>query len=51
MIQGKDRTNLQRDRMLELSLSRLIEIVGEAAARVTPEGQKKYPSIPWSQAV
>jgi len=51
MIESKDRTNLQRDRMLELSLIRLIEVVGEAAARVTPEGQEKYPSIPWSQVV
>ena len=49
MIQSKDRANLQRDRMLELSLIRLIEVVGEAAARVTPEGQEKYPSIPWPQ--
>jgi uncharacterized protein with HEPN domain len=51
MIESKDRTNLQRDRMLELSLIRLIEVVGEAATRVTPEGQEKYPSIPWSQVV
>jgi len=51
MIESKDRTNLQRERMLELSLIRLIEVVGEAAARVTPEGQEKYPSIPWSQVV
>ena len=51
MIESKDRTNLQRERMLELSLIRLIEVVGEASARVTPEGQEKYPSIPWSQVV
>jgi uncharacterized protein with HEPN domain len=51
MIENKDRTNLQRDRMLELSLIRLIEVVGEAAARVTPEGHEEYPSIPWSQVV
>jgi len=51
MIESKDRTNLQRERMLELSLIRLIEVVGEAATRVTPEGQEKYPSIPWSQVV
>jgi uncharacterized protein with HEPN domain len=51
MIESKDRTNLQRDRMLELSLIRLIEVVGEAATRVTPEVQEKYPSIPWSQVV
>jgi len=51
MIESKDRTNLQHERMLELSLIRLIEVVGEAAARVTPECQEKYPSIPWPQVV
>ena len=51
MTEGKERADLRRERMLELSLIRLIEVVGEAAARVTPEGQAKYPSIPWSQVV
>jgi len=51
MIEGKDRADLQRQRMLELSLIRLIEVIGEAAARVSPEGQVKYPSVPWPQVV
>ncbi len=51
MIEGKERADLQRERMLELSLIRLIEVIGEAAARVTPEGQEKYPAIPWPQVV
>ena len=28
--------------------TRLVEIVGEAAAKISPENQAKYPSIPWS---
>ena len=51
MIEGKERADLQRERMLELSLIRLMEVIGEAAARVTPEGQEKYPAIPWPQVV
>jgi len=51
MIKGKERTDLLHNRMLELSLIRLIEVIGEAAARVSPDGQAKYPSIPWPQAV
>lgn len=51
MIEGKARDDLRRERMLELSLIRLIEVVGEAAARVSPEGQATYPSIPWPQVV
>jgi uncharacterized protein with HEPN domain len=51
MIEGKERADLRRERMLELSRIRLIEVVGEAAARVKPQGQAKYPSIPWPQVV
>jgi uncharacterized protein with HEPN domain len=51
MIEGKDRKDLRFERMLELSLIRLIEVVGEAAARVSPGGQKTYSSIPWPQVI
>jgi|APSaa5957512622_1039677.scaffolds.fasta_scaffold78082_3 uncharacterized protein with HEPN domain len=51
MIEGKERLDLPRERMLELSLIRLIEVAGEAAARVTHGGQAEYRSIPWQQVV
>ena len=51
MVQGKRRSDLDNDRMLELSLVRLVEIIGEAAARVRTESSEKYPSIPWLQIV
>jgi uncharacterized protein with HEPN domain len=51
MLAGKERADLQSERMLELALVRLIEIVGEAAARVSPESQTRYPLIPWRQVV
>ena len=51
MIEGKEKMDLKRERMLELSLVRLVEIVGEAAARVSDEGRGKYSTIPWAQVV
>ncbi len=51
MVQGKNRSDLDNDRMLELSLVRLVEIIGEAAARVETESREKYPSVPWLQIV
>ncbi len=33
--------------MLQLALTRLVEIVGEAAARVSSERQARHPDIPW----
>lgn len=49
MIQGRQRSDLDRDRMLELSLVRLVEIVGEAGSRIPRAEQARYPSIPWPQ--
>lgn len=51
MIQGKQRADLDRERMLELALTRLVEIVGEAASRITRQTCQHYPSIPWPQVV
>jgi uncharacterized protein with HEPN domain len=40
MAEGKERTALRNDRILELALIRLIEIVGEAAVKVSPMGRQ-----------
>lgn len=41
------REKLVSDRKLELALTRLVEIIGEAAARVSPQIREQYPDIPW----
>ena len=48
LITGKQKTELQRNRVLELALVRLVEIVGEASAKVSSEAQMKYPMMPES---
>lgn len=47
-----DRTleQLRGDRMLQLALVQLIEIVGEAAGRVPSEVRESYPPVPWQLA-
>ncbi len=49
LTQGKARVDLERERLLNLALVRLIEIVGEAAYRVSPETRAGHPEIPWPQ--
>jgi uncharacterized protein with HEPN domain len=51
MAQGKTRADLDADRPLNLSLVRLLEIVGEAANRAPARERAKFPSIPWAQIV
>jgi uncharacterized protein with HEPN domain len=48
---GKTRAGLDGDRKLQLALTRLLEIIGEAASRISPESRDRYPAIPWSAAV
>jgi len=47
MVKGRTRADLDEDRQLNLSLVRLLEIVGEAANRVPREVQARYGDIPW----
>ena len=49
--QNKTRIDLETNRMLVLSIIKSIEIIGEAAAKVTKESREKYPEIPWSTIV
>ncbi len=51
MVEGRQRGDLDTDRMLELALTRLIEIIGEAASRVSDQTRRKYPEIPWAEIV
>ena len=46
-LKGRSRSELDNDRMLVLSLVKLIEIIGEAASRVTDKTREQYSEIPW----
>lgn len=48
---GKSREDLDYDRRLNLALARLIEIIGEAAGRVSESFQDNHPDLPWMQKV
>lgn len=50
-VQGRQRADLDQDRMLCLALTRAVEIVGEAAAQVSPTGRAEMPGVPWQQVV
>lgn len=46
----RDRASLDEDEIFRLALTKLIEIVGEAAKQVTVETRRAYPEVPWSAA-
>jgi uncharacterized protein with HEPN domain len=45
------RDDLGSNRVVQLALTRLVEIVGEAANRVSPETQQENPGIPWAKII
>ena len=51
MCESKCRSDLNSDRMLNLALVRLIEIIGEAASRVSLQRQANHPDIPWREII
>ncbi len=48
-IAGRARSDLDTDQMLLFALVRAIEIVGEAASKVSQETRDAAPSVPWAQ--
>jgi uncharacterized protein with HEPN domain len=48
---GKTREDLEPDRMLTLSIIKAIEMIGEAASKVSTEARQSHPEIPWADIV
>jgi uncharacterized protein with HEPN domain len=46
ITRSKSRQNLDRERLLNLALTRLLEMLGEAANRVPEDVRTQYPALP-----
>ena len=51
LVAGASRQVLDEDRVLQLALVRLVEVVGEAASRVSGPAREQHPSVPWQVIV
>ena len=51
MVGGKDRKDFDGDEKLRLALAHLLQIVGEAARRVSQESREAHPQIPWAAII
>src|SRR5215467_11845935 len=51
LVQNTTRDDLHTNRVLSLALVRLLEIVGEAATRVSEELRARHPQIAWRQII
>ena len=50
-LDGRQRRELDSDRMLLFAVVRAIEIIGEAAGRVSIETRETMPEIPWGAII
>ena len=48
---GQTRATFGQDRQLQLSIDKPIQNIGEAANHVTPDVQREYSGIPWSDII
>jgi len=51
LTKGYDRLRYLGDRAMQLAVERLVEIIGEAARRVSTEFQHAHPEIPWRSII
>jgi uncharacterized protein with HEPN domain len=49
--QNKTRSFLDTDRKLVLALVKCIEIIGEAATKISKQSREELPQIPWSNII
>lgn len=51
LVKGKDRKDYDSETSLRYALAHLLQIIGEAARRISPEFCKAHPEIPWKAIV
>lgn len=51
LAQGRIRSDLDQDEALRLALTRAIEVIGEAAYRVSSSIKEHHTGIPWTQII
>ncbi len=50
-VRSRTRKDLDNNRMLTLSIVKSVELIGEAASRISKESRELYPEIPWNDIV
>ena len=50
-IKDKSRDNYDEDDILRMGLTHLVQVIGEAARKVSPTFQGEHPEIPWRRII
>ena len=50
-VRGRQQSDLAGDRQFSLAVIKEIEIIGEAASKISIETREQYPNVPWAAIV
>jgi uncharacterized protein with HEPN domain len=50
-VAGRTRADIDADEQLRFALVQAVQIIGEAASRVSPETRSAIPSVPWADVM
>ena len=50
-LAGKSRDSLESDKVLAGALERFVEVIGEAASRLSDETRDANPGVPWHEII
>jgi len=50
-VEGKGRTDLDQNPMLMFALVRAVEVIGEAASKVSRNFQERFSEVPWPRII
>jgi uncharacterized protein with HEPN domain len=51
LSRGRTRADLDNDRLFNLAMTRLLEVIGESAVQLSESTRQKSTTIPWSQII
>lgn len=51
LVKNKNRADYDNDPALRFALAHLVQVIGEAARRVSPDFQSEHPEVPWNEII
>ena len=51
LSRGRTRSDFDTDRLFNLAMTRLVEVIGESAAQLSEATRQNNPQIPWRQII
>lgn len=51
LVRGMSREDFAHNRVVQLALTRLVQVIGEAASRVSESTRQRHEAVPWAEII